>query len=342
MPMSETRIYPATPLVTVIIPVYNDQDYIGACLDSVLNQTYAHLQVLVIDDGSSDDTATIIDEYAAKDKRVEAIHIPNQGVSVARNIGLDKMQGDYLVFMDSDDYLDIQAISHLVTFAESNQLDMVLFGAHYYHHDGTDEVRLPYPTTQVLDEAEVKRQMYKGELSTPIWDKFYHRRVWENLRFDVQWLRGQDFVIQHQYFYNAHRIGCLAEPLYHYELRRSRGNFTLSYHLKFQYQIIRERLAFVETHDTDYIINVQEKLVRLALNIWHVYSVQSDKELAPLISDVREFLRDVLHQPVYNHCNGKRKIMLMLHRYAPVLYKVLLKGTFRYLEPRQYEMLKQS
>lgn len=340
--MSESIFYPDQPLVTVIVPVYNDQAYIATCLDSILKQTYTYLQILVIDDGSTDETPHIIDQYALKHKRIEAIHIPNQGVSVARNTGLDKMNGDYVMFVDSDDYLDSHAIAHLVDYADTNELDIVLFGATYYHQDGSVEQYLPYPSTQILDEGEVKKRMYRGDLSTPIWDKFYSQSIWEDLRFDTQWLRGQDFVIQHQYFYRAHSIGCLAEPLYHYELRHSRGNFSLAYHLKFQYDVIRERLAFVETHDTDYIISVEEKLVRLALNIWHVSCVHHDEILQPLLPEIHAFLRQSLHQPVYKSCNTKRKMMLKLHRYAPTLYALLLKVAFRYIEPRQYTMLKES
>lgn len=337
--MSDTK---STPLVTVAIAVYNDEKYIGACVESVLNQTYEHLQIIIVDDGSTDNSSAIVDQYAADDARVEVIHTENQGVPVARNIGLDRMKGKYLVFIDSDDYIETTMIGRLVPFAEEHELDIVLFGAKYYNHDGTVVDKLPYSETQVLDELEVKSRLYKGDLSVAVWDKFYHRRVWDNVRFDPKWRRGQDFVLQHQYFYLAHRIGCLAEVLYHYELRRSRGNFTLAYHLQFQYQMTKERLAFVQAHDVDYIIDVEEKLVRLALNMWHVYCVQPDKELTPFMPKVREFLRHAVDQPVYTHCNSKRKAMLMMHRYTPTLYSFLLKAAFRYLEPRQYKMLKQG
>jgi len=329
-------------LVSSIIPVYNDEDYIGACLESVLAQTYPYLQILVIDDGSTDNTAAIIDRYAAKDKRIEAIHTAQKGVSNARNIGLNQMKGEYLFFVDSDDHIAPQMVEHLLNYAHTNQLELVLFGALVYQSDNSIVKSLPYPTTQILDEKEVKSRMYRGDISAPIWDKFYHRCVWENLRFDIKWLRGQDYVIQNQYFYRSHSIGCLAELLYHYELRRSRGTFPLSYHLSFQYGIIKQRLAFVEKYDRDYVEDVQFKLIRLSLNLWHLNCIQPDKYITPIIAEIRTCLRKALNQSIFNQCSKKHKLMLLMHRYMPYLYTWIIRFYFKYLEPRQYNLLKKN
>ena len=101
-------------LVSVIIPAYNIEDYIGRCLDSVLSQTYKNLEIIVIDDGSSDRTGEILDDYEKKNHRMKVIHKENGGVSSARNIGIDRANGDYIGFVDGDDRVDPKLFETLV------------------------------------------------------------------------------------------------------------------------------------------------------------------------------------------------------------------------------------
>ena len=96
----------STDIISIIIPAYNVEKYISLCLDSVIQQTYDNLNIIVVDDGSIDSTPRIIDEYAAKDKRIVAIHKKNGGLSDARNAGLERAIGNYLMFLDSDDWLE--------------------------------------------------------------------------------------------------------------------------------------------------------------------------------------------------------------------------------------------
>lgn len=101
-------------LVSVIIPAYNIEDYIGRCLDSVLSQTYKNLEIIVIDDGSSDRTGEILDDYEKKNHRMKVIHKENGGVSSARNIGIDRANGDYIGFVDGDDWVNPKLFETLV------------------------------------------------------------------------------------------------------------------------------------------------------------------------------------------------------------------------------------
>ena len=100
-------------LISVIVPVYNVEPYLRKCVDSILAQSYSNLEVILVDDGSPDGCGAICDEYAAKDARVRVIHKPNGGISDARNAGLDIMTGDYVTFVDSDDWIDEQHLSSL-------------------------------------------------------------------------------------------------------------------------------------------------------------------------------------------------------------------------------------
>ena len=116
------------PKISVIIPVYKVEQYLPECLDSIINQTYKNLEIICIDDGSPDNSGKILDEYASKDNRIRVIHKENGGISSARNAGLDIATGDWISFVDSDDWLDINTYEKLLSSADEANTDIVMFG----------------------------------------------------------------------------------------------------------------------------------------------------------------------------------------------------------------------
>lgn len=123
-------------MVSVIIPIYNVEKYLKKCIDSVLEQTYTDLQIILVDDGSPDNCGKICDEYKAKDSRVEVIHKENGGLGLARNSGMEIVRGEYLLFVDSDDWIDKNHIEIIVDAAEKGNYDVVLFGYKKCSNDG--------------------------------------------------------------------------------------------------------------------------------------------------------------------------------------------------------------
>lgn len=116
------------PLISILLPVYNTSAYLHQCLDSVLAQTYTNLQVVLVDDGSKDNSLEICQQYAAKDSRVEVYHQENQGVATARNVLLSKIKGDYFLFVDSDDWIELDMVEFLIGKALTNNIEMVVCG----------------------------------------------------------------------------------------------------------------------------------------------------------------------------------------------------------------------
>ena len=114
------------PLISILLPVYNTSAYLHQCLDSVLAQTYTNLQVVIVDDGSKDNSLEICQQYAAKDSRIEIYHQENQGVATARNVLLSKIKGDYFLFVDSDDWIELDMVEFLVGKALNNDVEMVV------------------------------------------------------------------------------------------------------------------------------------------------------------------------------------------------------------------------
>ena len=119
-------------MISVIIPVYNVEDYLAECIDSVLGQSYTDYEIILVDDGATDSSGRMCDEYARKDSRIRVIHQENGGLSAARNTGLRAAWGKYIYFLDSDDYIAPSALEHLAALAEKEQADVVFFDGYTF------------------------------------------------------------------------------------------------------------------------------------------------------------------------------------------------------------------
>lgn len=139
-------------LVSVIVPVYNVEKYLARCLDSIINQTYTNLEIILVDDGSKDSSGQICDEYAAKDQRIKVIHKQNGGLSSARNAGLDIASGSYIEFVDSDDWIDKDTVKENLELIINENSNVVFFN-HY----------------QVFDDHIYECELLKEVALTPFW-----------------------------------------------------------------------------------------------------------------------------------------------------------------------------
>lgn len=119
-------------MISVVIPVYNVEKYLAQCVDSVLDQTFQDFEIILVDDGATDSSGAMCDEYAQKDARIRVIHQPNGGLSAARNTGLSAASGEYIYFLDSDDYIEPTALADLVSVAEQEQADVVFFDGYVF------------------------------------------------------------------------------------------------------------------------------------------------------------------------------------------------------------------
>lgn len=130
--------------ISIIIPIYNAEKYIKRCIDSVINQTYKNLQIILVDDGSKDNSAIICDEYAKQDERITVIHKINEGVSKARNTGINEISGDYVLFVDADDWLEDTMCEKLIAKAKENDSDIVVceYNNYYENDDKLEHVKL--------------------------------------------------------------------------------------------------------------------------------------------------------------------------------------------------------
>lgn len=205
------------PKISVIVPIYKVDSYLRKCLDSIINQTYTNLEIILVDDGSPDNCPAICDEYAAKDERITVIHQKNGGLSAARNAALDIATGDYIGFVDSDDWIELDMYEYLMTNALTEHAEVTCCGRFEEYPNRT--VPLCWPRYELMDTENALGALLEDRyLRNNVWEKLWKRDLFHGVRFPV----GQNFedvATTYRLFDAAGRILCLPEPKYHYRQR---------------------------------------------------------------------------------------------------------------------------
>ncbi len=202
--------------VSIIIPVYNTEKYIKRCLDSVINQTYKNIEIIIINDGSTDKSEKIIKETIKNQKNVIYKKIKNSGVANARNVALDLVSGDYIAFVDSDDYPQNDMIEKLLSYSKNNNCDIVCSGYRKIFKDGEKEVipdDVSFYDKKLVDSKEILLH------SNPyITNKLFKMTIVGNIRFNSKLRIFEDLVFTYELFLLANKIGFLNECLYNYNV----------------------------------------------------------------------------------------------------------------------------
>ena len=205
------------PIISVIMPVYDSEKYLSDCLESILAQTYSNIQIIAIDDGSTDKSGKILDQYAAKDNRIEVYHQQNLGVSAARNRGLKYARGEYITFVDSDDTLSADMYEILISQFNEKDLDIVHCGYKKKRLDGTSKSVLGTNRRFLFNRIEGMQHFIRGDLFTgALWNKLYKRSVLQNLFFDENLKINEDVLFNFYAFNKASNTLLIDKPLYNY------------------------------------------------------------------------------------------------------------------------------
>lgn len=236
------------PLISVIVPVYNVSNYLEKCLLSICGQTYRNLEIILIDDGSSDGSGEICDLYAQFDERIKVIHQPNAGQSAARNRGLDIAQGEYLGFVDSDDWIEKDMYGFLYRLLAANEADISIC-SHYIETESKTKVR--YSTRQLTCfscEEAMRALVEDKRVRNYMWDKLYKRQLFDGIFFPENRV-FEDIAISYHVFYKAHRVVIQDSPKYHYLKREGSTTQGRLYHQEKEYMLfltVYEQVKFVQ------------------------------------------------------------------------------------------------
>ncbi|MDT2737236.1 glycosyltransferase family 2 protein [Enterococcus pseudoavium] len=182
--------------ISIIVPVYNVEKYLNKCVDSILNQTFKDFEVILVDDGSPDNSGAICDQYAEKDSRVKVVHKKNGGLSDARNAGIDISTGNFLSFIDSDDYIDNDMIDILYDDITQKDGDISVVG--YYDEYGgiVKNCKKNKDKIEILSRETAIEKILEGkELTANVWNKLYKRELFEKIRFMNNVIAEDAFII---------------------------------------------------------------------------------------------------------------------------------------------------
>ncbi len=266
-------------LVTVIIPVYKVERYLPKCIDSLLSQTYKALEILLIDDGSPDNSGKICDEYAAVDERIRVLHVENGGVSRARNIGLDASNGEFVYFIDSDDYLDSAVIAHLVGILKNDpQVDIAICGVRNINEDGTVFFESgQFGQLTMTNKEALKCMLMESPFDSVCWGKLYRFDVLKNHRFDESIRIAEDFDLLHKVFFACNKI-IYSPNQKHNWLKRSTSVTRQLYNEKWEdeFYVCEKVVTFCEKNVPELADYAVKRLLRVLADV--SYKIMYKKE----------------------------------------------------------------
>ena len=325
-------------LISVIIPVYNVEEYLRECVDSVINQTYKNLEIILVDDGSTDSSGSICDEYIDMDERVTVIHQKNGGLSDARNTGLSHSIGKYVYFLDSDDYIAENTFETLLAIAEKDNSDIVFFDAVSFADTNDFKVNQNYVRKnkyQTDSGINVFCKMTENkEFHSAVYLMLFSRTFIDNNRlFFVPGILHEDMVYTYQALCLASVVSQCGEALYH---RRYRKNSIMTSSKSKKHF---ESCIAVYTHNAEFTKQIPhpnvsaalEFVSRCAFNIFNVYDKLSNADKKICKADLKKVKKDILRNNAFKdtalkmRCYGK--VFWFIYKLFDKTVGRLLKGT---------------
>lgn len=199
-------------MISIVTPVYNVEKYLDRCIQSVLKQTYTNFELILVNDGSTDKSREVCEHWSKNDSRVKVIHQINSGVSAARNTALHVCTGEYITFLDSDDWLESNYLEELYKAMQLSKSDIVC--CNYFSNGEKETVEYRYKSAQISQSEAL--DCYSVYYFTSVWGKLFSRDCLQNVLFKKEYYYSEDTLFYTQALLNSHRVVWLEEPLYHY------------------------------------------------------------------------------------------------------------------------------
>ena len=292
-------------MISVIVPVYNIEKYIGKCIQSVLSQTYTDFELLLINDGSKDSSGEICSSWAKIDARIRVISKENEGVSVARNLGIDSAKGEFIFFLDGDDWISPECLEKML-LRMTPEVDAVISEWDEPEDEGYDSVLITKKKQKegLVSNEEIWKDIYESFFYPKVlWGKLYRKELWNNVRLKKGTIYSEDTYAMLEVFQNVRSLYSIQEPLYNYLQRGSGISQKLTTRiyedyiktLDFKYQIAQKTYPqFLELSGIEYI--------REAYILLEMYSQEHEKEKAlRLIEKMKAVYRSTdIKQPIFS------------------------------------------
>ena len=310
------------PLISVIIPVYNVEKHIDKCLNSVINQTYKNLEIILINDGSTDNSAEICRNYSLKDNRIIFLSRENRGVSSTRNEGIEFSHGDYYSFIDADDYLELDTYEYLLNIIEEKSVDAVNFEYYITYPNSETTHKLK---SDIYGYADKKTSQHNLLFYYPFaCNKLFSKNMISNVRFDEEIARGEDSLFARRAYNNCCKTWFDSRPMLHYVQSKEsacRGKFKTT-----QLTAVKLFDVYNKWYSEEYpellpycLLNLNNLMISLYFDMWMDKS-NYKKQQKEIFS---EFKKHFDTSVCCTNISTKQKIKMKLFKISPNLFCIL-------------------
>lgn len=314
-------------MISIIIPVYNVEKYLAKCIDSILSQTFKDWELILIDDGSVDQSGKICDEYACKDNRIKVTHKKNEGVSKARNTGITLAKGEYICFIDSDDWIDVNYLQNFKI--QEQQCDFYFSGALYDTYDKVYSYK-KYTEKYCKNRDEIRDEFFKQDLLSNgyPWGKLYKAQIIKDnkLRFNENLTINEDHIFVFQYFSYINTLYITNTAGYHYTVFDNSGR-KLSSKINSYTELKAASEQFNSIINQLKILwNISQEEYKRLYNIFVTSKRLSAFRSLILLKEKQYFKEEVNYwnKSTYIGCNRKDKIILFILRSKYLICKFYL------------------
>lgn len=307
-------------LISVIVPVYNVERYLNRCIDSIINQTYKKLEIILIDDGSTDNSKKICNEYANENKKIKAIFKKNGGLSDARNKGIESATGKYITFVDPDDYVEKNFIETMYNNIIKYNADISIVGFKnvYEKKNNNEENKVDDRGIKFYNSKEAIEKLFdKNSFNNYAWNKLYKKSLFDSIKFPVN-KKMEDLGTMYKLFSLAKKIIYQNIELYNYVIRD--GSITNNKNIKFyqdMYELARERYFFIKECYPDMTVN-KTKFYEICLYVYPFLEkkVEVKKQILKFIGR--------FNLNVINNISSKMKYEYIFFSISPYIYSKIM------------------
>ena len=315
-------------LISIVVPIYNVEKYLKQCIDSVINQTYKNLEIILVDDGSTDSCAYICDEYTKKDERIKVIHKKNGGLSDARNVGLDIAKGEYVSFIDSDDYISEDFIEKMYNALIDNNAEISQCNLVKVNDNAEILEKIGYiDNIKIETSYEMLKDLYTGHWENTIaCNKLFNIQLLENIRFPVGKVHEDEFTT-YKILYKASKIAIVEDYLYKY---RQNSNSITGKQFKEKrldaIQAYEERLEFFKEKDEKdlydltfiaYLATIRDYFVKTRKYIEKSENIQKNL--------IKKYKDNFVKIKTIKNIGKSQKIKILIFYLSPTIYYKIVK-----------------
>ena len=316
-------------MISVIVPIYKVEKYLRECIDSIIEQTYRDLDIILVDDGSPDQCGKLCDDYASKDNRIRVIHKENGGLSDARKAGIDIAEGEYLIFVDSDDYIHPQMIERLYNTMLTQRADIVVCGFREVDEEGqqlkddkiSDVDILCYEGPDIMDQLQ-----QKNLITVVAWNKLYSASLFENIRYPKGHVHEDEFII-HRILGKCKKTVYIPDLLYYYRKRPASIMADIDI-VKINDVIAayEDRIVFLQTEGYGQILK-DTKIQYCKLLIKYTERLRKNKYDKLQTKKIwREFKKVYEDKKITDNLSATEKTSFFMFAQSPLLYERWIQG----------------